>query len=429
MTDTIYTGVPGADIVVIGGGFAGLHSASELADAGHRVLVLESGDRLMARASRNNLGRIHHGWHYPGDPATAHTCVDASFGFLEQFADLLLGRPDGVPGAQTGWCILASGSFIDPVPWLARAEELRAHYAAQHFRHNRTFGPPEQFFQLLAPMQWGRWFAPERVQYAASTLEPFVDLAALAQRVIARVHARSRIQVRTGHAVRDARPLGQPEAPDGFELAIARRDGGPAYTLRARQVVNASWTSRLALDRRVATRCAMPLPDAVMTFRLKTYLHIRLPHRLSALPSYVFIQGPFTAFTNLADGTGLLSYAPVSNHSQASGALPHDWDRLLTGDFSQSERAECAGRTLLGADRFVPGIAASEVLDVRASTLCNPGSVNIYDPRSSVHHRRGLGVEHTTDRWLSIDTGKLSWVPQLAHQIVETIGKERITSL
>ena len=43
------------DCVVIGGGFAGLQSALELADAGMRVTVLEQSRELMGGASRNNM--------------------------------------------------------------------------------------------------------------------------------------------------------------------------------------------------------------------------------------------------------------------------------------------------------------------------------------------------------------------------------------
>ncbi|MFJ7208412.1 FAD-dependent oxidoreductase [Streptomyces sp. NPDC098789] len=43
---------PDRDYVVIGGGFAGLHCARRLADAGFQVTVLERTGRLMAGASR-----------------------------------------------------------------------------------------------------------------------------------------------------------------------------------------------------------------------------------------------------------------------------------------------------------------------------------------------------------------------------------------
>lgn len=59
------------DAVIIGGGFYGCCLALFLASVSRRVLVVESGERLMERASRVNQARIHTGFHYPRSFTTA----------------------------------------------------------------------------------------------------------------------------------------------------------------------------------------------------------------------------------------------------------------------------------------------------------------------------------------------------------------------
>jgi hypothetical protein len=161
------------------------------------------------------------------------------------------------------------------------------------------------------------------------------------------------------------------------------------------------------------------LPDPNLTYRLKTFLHIQLPQRLYELPSYIFVHGPFSTMTNVGDGTGILDYAPVSNHASAPDGVPVEWERLIAGGFTPAEREECARLTLQGADQYVPGISESRVLRVCAAALYHPGAACIYDATASLHQRRGTGVKCITPGWLSLDTGKLSWVPQNARKIVE----------
>jgi glycine/D-amino acid oxidase-like deaminating enzyme len=81
------------DIVIVGGGFFGCRIAIALAETGKRVVVLESGNDLMQRASYINQARVHGGYHYPRSMLTAlrsrvnlpvfsreyADCIDSSF--------------------------------------------------------------------------------------------------------------------------------------------------------------------------------------------------------------------------------------------------------------------------------------------------------------------------------------------------------------
>jgi glycine/D-amino acid oxidase-like deaminating enzyme len=60
------------DAAVIGGGFFGCAVACHLARSRRRVVLLEKCADLLQRASYANQARVHHGYHYPRSPLTAH---------------------------------------------------------------------------------------------------------------------------------------------------------------------------------------------------------------------------------------------------------------------------------------------------------------------------------------------------------------------
>ena len=62
------------DVIIIGAGFYGLQLARHLSGKGRKVLVLESENGAMLRASLKNQARIHAGYHYPLSVQTALSC-------------------------------------------------------------------------------------------------------------------------------------------------------------------------------------------------------------------------------------------------------------------------------------------------------------------------------------------------------------------
>ncbi len=63
------------EIAVIGGGVAGLCTATELARLGHTAVLLERHARLFEETSTHNSGVIHAGLYYPSGSLKARSCV------------------------------------------------------------------------------------------------------------------------------------------------------------------------------------------------------------------------------------------------------------------------------------------------------------------------------------------------------------------
>jgi glycine/D-amino acid oxidase-like deaminating enzyme len=412
------------DYLVIGGGFAGIHCARKLADAGFHVTVLESADQLMDGASRRNMARIHHGWHYPGSAETARSCIPAAFDFLEEFGDVLLrSGPARSAPLRRGLCLLASGSFTAPDAWLAQAETLRAAYAAELARRAVTFGPASEFFQVLDQAEWGSTLVPEKIQLAASTLEPLVNLVALSTKLTREVQQHPRICALTGHEVVNARSV-ERKGGSRVELAVAVH-GGSVLLFRASRVINASWAGRRELDLCLARQLATASVPST-TYRLRAILRVELLSDLRFLPTLLAVHGPFFTFSNCGDGTGLMMYEPVSNVATMQDHIPPEWAPIMHGALPPGDRAQLAQSILDGVSGFVPALRRARPMEVMGSVLYHCGRADIYDPRSEVHHRLGTGMKLIGKNWISLDTGKLSWIPRYVDEVVQYCTKERL---
>lgn len=76
-----------ADVIVIGGGFYGACVALFMRSIADRVVVLESKETLLSRASYVNQARIHSGFHYPRSFVTARRSLAHYERFMQDFPE------------------------------------------------------------------------------------------------------------------------------------------------------------------------------------------------------------------------------------------------------------------------------------------------------------------------------------------------------
>lgn len=79
-------------VAVIGGGVFGIAASLELALTGAKVTVYERREDLLIGASGRNLFRLHRGYHYPRDLATAKEARDGYDSFKVSFGAALAGK-------------------------------------------------------------------------------------------------------------------------------------------------------------------------------------------------------------------------------------------------------------------------------------------------------------------------------------------------
>lgn len=75
------------DVLIVGGGFFGMYIAEFLALQGKRVVLVESAEHCMTRASYANQARVHNGYHYPRSVLTALRSRISFPRFVAEFPD------------------------------------------------------------------------------------------------------------------------------------------------------------------------------------------------------------------------------------------------------------------------------------------------------------------------------------------------------
>lgn len=118
------------NIAVLGGGVFGCTAALRLAADGHHVTLLESANTLLTGASHNNVNRVHLGFHYPRDMATAQQCTRGFQRFCMEFPTCIRG---GFPSA---YFIAEQGSRTSPSAFLRFCRD-----AGLAYRQVSTFKP------------------------------------------------------------------------------------------------------------------------------------------------------------------------------------------------------------------------------------------------------------------------------------------------
>jgi L-2-hydroxyglutarate oxidase LhgO len=84
------------DVIVVGGGVAGLARGAALAKRGKRVVVLERHGGVARETTSRNSGVIHAGIYYPAGSLKAQLCVEGRERLYERCAR------EGIPHRQFG---------------------------------------------------------------------------------------------------------------------------------------------------------------------------------------------------------------------------------------------------------------------------------------------------------------------------------------
>lgn len=105
-------------IAVVGCGMFGAMIALRLAQQGESVTVFDRQSDPLMGASYNNQNRLHLGFHYPRDDATARQCIQGFEKFRDEFPESINGQFDNA------YFIASEGSFTSAKEYLAFCKRM-----------------------------------------------------------------------------------------------------------------------------------------------------------------------------------------------------------------------------------------------------------------------------------------------------------------
>jgi glycine/D-amino acid oxidase-like deaminating enzyme len=300
--------------VVIGGGFYGCCVALFLKQRYPQVTLLESGSRLLRRASYNNQARIHNGYHYPRSFLTALRSVVNFPRFVLDFAGSVDCRFTKL------YAIARLGSKVN---------------AYQFSEFCRNIGAPCR----LAPVKYERLFNSSMIEAVFEVKEFAFDAAVLAEKMWRRLRE-NEVQVHFG-----AETIAV-ESGSGDSLRVRLADGSQreadcvancTYS-RINTVLRNSGVAPLAFKHEIAELCLMEPPPELKGLGITV------------------MDGPFFSTMPFpAEGVHSLSHVRYTPQHSWVDDDSNDPYRCLQ-DLSQHTRYLLMKKD---GERFLPGLAGS----------------------------------------------------------------------
>ncbi|SDX83834.1 FAD-dependent oxidoreductase [Citreimonas salinaria] len=260
------------DILIVGGGFYGCCLALFMRSLSLRVLLVESEETLMHRASRINQARIHTGFHYPRSALTAIRSMALHHRFMADFSE----------------------AVVDDFQMLYAISRQRSKVSAKRFyRMFEEMGAPIR----PASAAQAALFDDTRVEGVFACTETAFDYTILRQLLSERL-ARGGVTVMTGTQVT--------ALADGPERVVAGLSTGAEVT--------AAYAFNVTYSRINAVLDMAGLPRAPLKHELAELALVDPPEELRGY-AITLMDGPFFSFTPFpAENTYCLTHVRYTPH-------------------------------------------------------------------------------------------------------------------
>ncbi len=401
------------DVAIIGGGLAGCLAAIELANKGKSVCLIEAKETLLDGTSNVTPARMGLGFHYI-HKETGIVYLRSTIEFVKKYKAsvhplMVGGHEEESHPLRRGRYFITKDSLFGKEEILDTYIELKKEYMrlCKEDSSNRVFGDPEYFFTILNPSEYEGDVSEEKVACGVETAEHLLNWPIFKKFVLSEIAGSKNIEVLTCEEVRKT----------GFDIdtnnhalfCYNKNMGILNIEVLAPFVVNSTWENveeitKIAGFRPVEMKNKgagkKSLESKDRTNRLKILVEVVLPESLKNAHSMFFCMGPHCMFSNLGDGRGMLTYAPVTNFIQSSEILvPRDiaFFLSLNGEENLSgsllEMVTGYGhKIVLGVSQYIPEMRNAQLLSVRFGIVVTKGSVDIFDHNSDFHIKNDNGI-------------------------------------
>jgi glycine/D-amino acid oxidase-like deaminating enzyme len=409
-------------VAVLGAGLQGCCIALELSRRGRQVVLIDQDAVPINRASRRNEGKIHLGllWANDGSFESARLQLEGALNFHRLLTRWIGSAALDLRHSTPFTYLVARDSLIGP-------GDLSKHYARVEEHYRRRIAEngdlsymgrrPRRLYRRLSPARLAAHFNIERVLCGFETVELSIDTEQLARAVRTVIAASPRIQFCAERRVREVQRIS-----GGFQISGTSPGGN--WSVTSERVVNATWESRIAIDRTVGISGAHG-----WVHRLKYRVIARLPRSLRTGPSATIVLGPYGDVVIRPDGTAYLSWYPLGMRGWTHDVQPPtSWDAACRGDVKIDDERDFIAGVLEALDAWYPGVAQAEPILTDAGVIVAHGTTDVGDVSSGLHNRTTVGVT-SIDGYHSVDPGKLTTAPLFGMFAVDTIVGSRATDL
>lgn len=429
-----------SEITVIGGGIAGVLTALELAEKGHKVILVEKYNGVLEGTSDRTPCRLGLGLHYI-DVETAKEYFLATLKFIKKFSDYRLKiNNESLQGSD--YVLMEDSQFKYPA--VAKIHSALVDYYKDLIKSkdsnseensdnkgdssNKVFGEPDELIKLTTNID--KRFKNEenhRIEGCFKTKEEILDWPRLKQHLVEELEKHKNIKLLTGTEVRSIEHSNDFCDEQGryngkvieFKLNCKNKNN-ETFVIKSDQIVNCAWYDISRLNRTINH----PSQEEYCK-RLKAMLEIELPEEFKDVRTTFFCFGAFCSITNLGDGRAYVTYEPETNVSQTiDEVLPENMQDFIDGKASIEEILKISKKILDGVNKFIPGICKAKVLHTSFGiVMTSGGNVDINDPNSPHHQRREHGINELELGVSSNASMKLLYGVNNAEEIRKIVAK------
>lgn len=400
-------------IAVIGGGIAGCTTSLELAKYGYEIILFEHKEDILQGTSARTPGRMGLGYHYFHSD-TAKRYMKQTIEFMKIYDDCFLGADDA-PHLRDGRYFITKDSLLDYQELMANYDDVSFAYESfcKENSENKIFDT-FHLHRTLHRREFQDDVNMERVAFAIQTKERLLDWNKFSLRLKDEISKFPNIHIKVGSGIRD--------------ISMTEMGNFILDNHEVDYVVNCTWQNIESVNKKLGIGSAhfkKDNPNHAITSRLKLLVEVGLPDNLKDKHSMFFCVGPHAMFSNLGDGIGRITYAPVTNFgSTTESEMPDHFKRWLNVGLDKEETRMYGQAIINGVADYIPAMKDAKLSRVIAGIVKNIGSVEITDKDSPFHKRDYSGVEEQQIGWIDNAAMKLFYCLGNAKEVKDIIDKQ-----